>query len=189
MTPSSTADKSTIVRQHFQRFFNGHASEDHVWTLGRAIEELPRLRIVEFAPGPQSVLWVYATVGTWEACKDPMLEFILIAPAQDLRHVELLTMSAWYHIRHRLREGHTFPMGEPWLPGSTSDGFLVSKPYPFGPELEICKFPKSHLHVLWLLPITPAEREFKIREGQEALEQVFDDCGLEYWNPTRDSVV
>ena len=46
---------------------------------------------------------------------------------------------------------------------------LVSLPYPFGPELEVCQLPDGELHVLWLLPITLAEREFKVREGLEAL--------------------
>ena len=52
-----------------------------------------------------------------------------------------------------------------------------------------CHLPEGHLHVLWLLPITAAEREFKLRAGVEALEQRFDDCGLEYWDPQRVSVV
>ena len=45
-----------------------------------------------------------------------------------------------------------------------------------------------HLHVLWLLPITAAEREYKIREGQEQLEQRFDADAIEYWAPERPSV-
>jgi hypothetical protein len=88
-----------------------------------------------------------------------------------------------------LGTGHTFPIGEPLLPGSTCEYFLVSQPYPFGPELEVCNFPSGHVHILWLLPITAAEREFKVREGLEALEQRFDECALEYWNSDRASVV
>jgi hypothetical protein len=65
----------------------------------------------------------------------------------------------------------------------------VSLPYPFGPDLEVCDFADWHLHVLWLLPITAAERAFKVREGVEALEQRFDACALEYWVPDRASVV
>jgi hypothetical protein len=40
-----------------------------------------------------------------------------------------------------------------------------------------------------LLPITDEERNFKIKNGVDALEERFEDVGLEYWNPTRDSVV
>jgi hypothetical protein len=98
-------------------------------------------------------------------------------------------MAAWYHGRHGLGVGHTLPIGEPWLPGSTCEFLLVSRPYPFGPQLEVCDLPDGHLHVLWLLPITAAEREFKVREGVEALEQRFDACGLEYGVPDRASAV
>jgi hypothetical protein len=183
------AEPNAVVREHLCQFFAGHACEEHVWALGPAQEELPRLRIAEFAPGRTTGLWVYATIGAWEACDDPRLEFLLAAPEQDQRHVELLTMAAWYHGRRGLGTGHTFPIGEPWLPGSACEFFLVSLPYPFGPQLGVCNFPGWHLHVLWLLPITAAERELKVREGLEALEQRFDACALEYWVPGRASVL
>jgi hypothetical protein len=153
------------------------------------VDELPRLRVLEFAPGPKTALWVYATIGAWEAREDPRLEFVLLASGPDQRHVELLTMAAWYHGRRGLGAGHTFPIGEPWLPGSSCEFFLVSLPYPFGPALEVYNFPGGHLHIHWLLPITAAEREFKVREGLEALEQRFDACRLEYWDAGRESVV
>lgn len=182
-------DPGSVVRRHLVDFFAGHPHRDEVWTLGPAANELPRLRVVEFAPGPRTGLWVYASAGGWEARPDPRLEFVLVAPAPDLRHVELVTLTAWYHGRHGLGTDHTLPIGEPWLPGSGCDHLLVSRPYPFGPDLEICNVPDGHVHVLWLLPITAAEREFKVRHGTESLEQRFDNCGLEYWRPDRPSVV
>lgn len=114
-------DTNTLVRQHLRRFFAGHAWEEHQWTLGAAADELPRLRVAEFAPGPRSGLWVYATIGAWEACDDPRLEFLIAAPERDLRHVELVTMVAWYHRHYRLGTGHTLPIGEPWLPESNCE--------------------------------------------------------------------
>jgi hypothetical protein len=183
------ADANAVLRQHLRRFFAGHACEEHQWTLGPAAEELPRLRVAEFAPGPKTGLWVYVTTGAWEAREDPRLELLIAAPNRDQRHVELVTMAAWYHGRRGLGASHTLPIGEPWLPGSSCEYFLVSKPYPFGPDLEVCNFAGWHLHVLWLLPITAGEREYKLREGVEALEQRFDGCGLEYWVPGRVSAV
>jgi hypothetical protein len=168
------ADANAVIRQHLRRFFAGHACKEHQWTLGPASAELPRLRVAEFAPGPKTGLWVYVSIGAWEARQDPWLEFLIAAPAPDQRHVELVTMAAWYHGRRGLGTGHTLPIGESWLPGSACDFFLLSLPYPFGPDLEVCNFPDGHVHVLWLLPITAAEREFKVREGVEALEQRFD---------------
>jgi hypothetical protein len=183
------ADVNAVVRQHLQGFFSGHSCDEHQWMLGPAPEQLPRLRVVEFAPGPKTRLWVYASVGAWEARDDQRLEFLIAAPERDQRHVELVTMAAWYHGRHGLGTGHTLPIGEPWLPRSSCEFFLVSLPYPFGPNLEVCNVTDWHLHVLWLLPITADEREFKLREGVEALEQRFDACGLEYWLPDRASAV
>ena len=61
----------------------------------------------------------------------------------------------------RLDHGHTVPIGEPWLPGSACDHLLVSLPYPFGPELEMCRWDGGHARLLWLLPITEAERDFR----------------------------
>src|SRR5437867_2103078 len=90
-------EPNEVIRQHLRGFFAGHRCEEHVWTLGPAPERLPQLRIAEFAPGPKTGLWAYATIGAWEARKDPRLEFVIAAPEQDLRQVELLTMAAWYH--------------------------------------------------------------------------------------------
>jgi hypothetical protein len=185
----SNADTNASVRHHLQQFFTGHDSNEHQWTLGPTAVEFPRLRVAEFAPGPKTGLWMYATIGAWEARDDRRLEFLIAAPEQDLRHVELATMTAWYHSRHGLGTGHTLPIGEPWLRGSSCESFLVSLPYPFGPDLEICHFPGGHIHFLWLLPITAAEREFKMKEGVEALEQRFESSALEYWVPDRASVV
>jgi hypothetical protein len=185
----SEADPNAVVRQHLRQFFAGHACEEHIWTLGPAHDEMPQLRVAQFVPGPKTSLWIYATIGASVARADPRLEFIITAPQQDQRHVELLFMAAWYHLRRGLGTGHTLPIGEPWLSGSACEFFLVSPPYPFGPELEICNFEDGHLHVLWLLPITAAEREFKVREGVEALEQQFHTCGLEYSDPHRPSAV
>lgn len=147
-----------------------------------------------------------------------LLEFFLITPAENASHVELVTMIAWYHQTRGLGHGHTVPIGRPWLPDSALDHLLVSTPYPFQraqqpesgaesgvshapregctsepnnqpPELEVCNFDGGHVHFLWLLPITSAEREFKKSNGLEALEQRFEDAAIEYWLPSRASVV
>ena len=81
------------------------------------------------------------------------------------------------------------PVGEPCFDGSTCDVFLVSRPYPFGPELEICSLTDDHIHVLWLLPITQSERAFCQQQGIDALEARFDEVGLEYWKLDRAPVV
>lgn len=45
------------------------------------------------------------------------------------------------------------------------------------------------MRVLWLLPITQAEKRYKDAAGVETLEQRFDAVGLEYGRPDRPSAV
>jgi len=66
---------------------------------------------------------------------------------------------------------------------------LVSLPYPFGTDLELCKINGSHIHLFWLLPITRKEKEFKSENGLDALEESFEKQKLDYWRIDRESVV
>jgi len=66
---------------------------------------------------------------------------------------------------------------------------LVSLPYPFGPDLEICCVDGEHISLYWLLPITAAENQNATQNGTEALEQIFDREALEYWDFKRKSLV
>jgi hypothetical protein len=176
------------LRRHLPTFFTGHPYEETVWTLGPA-ELLPRLKIAVMSPDPRTGLWVYATVGASAARSDPtsLLEFVLTAPAEDLRHAELMTMTAYDHHTEGFGLGHTFPIGEPWLSGSACDHMLISLPYPFGPELEVCCLGERELSFYWVLLITRAERDFKAEHGQEALEQRFNAQAIEFWDPRRPS--
>ena len=79
--------------------------------------------------------------------------------------------------------------GEPWVPGSTLDHMLVSLPYPYGPDLERLALDGREVQLLWLLPITRSECDHKRTHGLEALEALFDDAPLEYWDARRRPVV
>src|SRR5579875_1639120 len=105
------------------------------------------------------------------------LEFVISTAAEAPRAVELLAMTVYCNRTGRLGLGHTVPIGEPWLPGSACDHLLVCLPYPFGPGLQTCHVGDLHVDVLWLLPITRAERDFKAAHGQEALERQFEEAG------------
>lgn len=180
-----------IVEDHVRRYFSGHAIKQETWSLGPILELIAQFRVLCVAPGERSAHWTYLSVGssTIEKEKGGLLEFLIIAPSANIHHVELLAMAGWYHSVSTLGLGHTAPIGVPWLPGSLCDHFLVSRPYPFGPDLEVCNFGGGHIDFCWLLPITTAERDFKKRNGLESLEQRFDEAAIEYWNPLRPSVV
>ena len=66
---------------------------------------------------------------------------------------------------------------------------VISLPYPFGPEWEVCCLGERDLHMYWLLPITKAEQKFKAEHRQEALEERFDTHAVESWGPQRPAVV
>lgn len=176
------------IHRHVHEFFEGHDQQRVAFDRGAITDLLPGFHAIEVAPGRRTELWTYVSVGV-ALVNAPHVEFVLTTRAQSERQVELLAMCAYYHHTEGLGLGHTFPIGQPWLPRSTLDNFLVSLPYPFGPDLEDLSLNEGDVQVLWLLPITRRERDFATSNGVEAIEQRFDEVALEYWNPQRNSVV
>lgn len=163
-------------------------------TPGPIHSRVPNFHVFRLAPTPKEGDWLYVTAGLWEATQHDGhgLEFVLAAPTASDTHVETLTMVAYYHATggaHKLDHGHTVPIGRPWIEGSACTYLLVSLPYPWGPSLEICTLPDGHLRILWLLPITKAEKVFRHKYGLEALERRFDAEPIIPSEPTRPSVV
>lgn len=174
------------VKEHLLSFFSGHTSQIFQWQAGPMMSEMPSFRVLQIAPGPKFGLYTYVSLGaSGMHMDDGRLEFAIFAQNESSRYVELVTMAAYYHKNQRLGLGDTFPLGEPWIPGATCDHALVSLPYPLGPEFEVCKTNSAHIHILWLLPITAKEREYKVKNGLEALESKFDERAIEFWNLNR----
>lgn len=135
-------------------------------------------------------MWTYVSVGGWAATEGKVgLEFLICTPTAEDRAVELLAMTVFYNRDGMLGLGDTMPIGEPWLPDSLCDHLLISLPYPYGPELQTSHVDDRHVEFLWLLPITEAERDFKVASGLEPLESRFDEVALKYWQIDRASVV
>lgn len=182
-----------VVESHVRAFFQGHAVEVVHHDLGperRAV--VPDLRVLVVSPGPRGDSWAYVTAGCWAAMeKDgPGPEFVMTAHVRDQRFIQLMAMIAYYHCGgHQLDLEHSMPIGEPWVPGSTCDNLLISLPYLHGPDLEHCPVPGGHARVLWTLPVTTAEIEFRRQHGHEALEQLFDEAEINPTDPFRASVV
>ncbi len=186
-----TRDLHATVRMHLEGFFAGHDTEYFTWELGPIRDALPHFRVGRFAPGPRFNLWVYASVGASSILHEEsgQLEFVLVCPHETPRAVELLSMIAHRHVSDPLGKWHLMPIGQPWLDGSSCDVLFISPPYPFGPGFEVCDSTHSHLHFLWLLPITQLERDYCRRHGASRLEDAFEQAGLEYWRVDRESVV
>ena len=184
-------DVCGALEEHIRRFFSGHATEVFTWTAGPIRSANEHFRVLRVEPKHPDGAWTYVTTGGWANTAESSggTEFILSTPVAVPRAVELLAMAVYYDRDGRLGLGHTLPIGEPWLPGSICDHFLISLPYPWGPQLQTCHVGDRHVEFLWLLPITSREREFKTKHGQEALEVRFEEVQLRYWNAQRDSAV
>jgi hypothetical protein len=189
-----TTDPVEAVDEHVHAFFSGHRIESLTQDTGPIDQRVPGFRVHAVAPGPHFPgLWTYVTTGCWQAVNEHGhgIEFVLATRRFTQRAVELLAMNAYYHAGppdQRLDLGHTVPIGEPWLPGSACDHALISAPYPWGTDLEVCDWVGGHARLLWYLPITEAERDHKRDRGLEALEQRFEDARLDFADPNRASV-
>jgi hypothetical protein len=58
-----------------------------------------------------------------------------------------------------------------------------------GPDLEDLVVHDRTIKCYWMIPITKAEREFKVLNGLEALETEFERTSFDYLDPRRQSVV
>lgn len=182
------------VHRHLTAYFDGHEITRHRWHRGPIEMRVPGFEVAQVSPGPRIGLWTYVSLGCWTVAHAERqgLEFVLCAPNQDSVHVETLAMTAYYHAglpHQRLDLGHTLSIGRPWLGRSACDHFLVSLPYPYGADIEVCRWEGGQARLLWLLPITQSERNFKVVHGLDALENRFDEAEIRFWDPRREPAV
>ena len=194
MPDYQTPDPGEAFDQHVRSYFAGHAITRQRWPVGPMESRIPGFAVYEVGPGPRFAGWSYLSSGCWRATAHGGhgLEFVLSTNSADSRHVEVVTIAAYYHAgveSQRLDLGHTVPIGEAWVHPGTCDHFLVSLPYTYGPDLEECSWETGHLRVLALMPITAAERSFKVENGVESLEQRLENAAIDFANPLRGSAV
>ena len=177
---------------HVLAFFQGHAPAERRWKSEKVARLNPLFHVLELGPGPRLPAWTYVTSGAGRQAPDNgrRLEFVLCAREPSERHVQLLYMTAHYHLTgETLDVGHTFSIGEPWVPGSSLDCVMVSLPFPFGPALEVFEHGDHQAHLLWLTPISSAERAFARRTGVNDLEALLESEQVDFLDPDRQSVV
>ncbi|WP_121632895.1 suppressor of fused domain protein [Tropicibacter alexandrii] len=185
-----------FTRLHVAGFFQGHEisrAPDPEYVPQRMSGTLPGFHVLQIGPGPQTSGWAYVTQGLCQTtlADGDGLELCLVSPEPDARNVECLFMLGDYLVEKvsTVHFGQTFDIGAPWLSGLMTH-LLLSKPYPFGPDLEIAKRPSGYVHHLWVLPIHKAEADFLHECGDlDALEDRFDVAGIDYLDPWRAAVV
>lgn len=150
------------------------------------VERLPKgFRILHF--GHPSGAQVYATWGMSQPGDEVRLELFMLtnnAPEEDV--LQFLTIVADFH-RCDVQLGlwHTINFGQPWTAGSSCDYGYLSLPYLDGPDLEWM----GDTRFLWLIPVSKSEVDFKKREGQEALERLFEQQQFNHCDSKRRPVV
>jgi hypothetical protein len=141
---------------------------------------------------PNSIheFFCYCTVGmSADRLDENLVELVLYTTTPDDSIIQLLTYCASFHRNKEfLNLHHTVNIGQPWLGRSKCDHGFISLPYLDGPTLELFTFSGKEIHCYWFIPITKRERDYKIENGCEALELLFEQHQFNYLDPERDSL-
>ena len=190
--PGTDVDAQAAIEAHLRHGFPGQRVVVQGWRTDAM--SAPHVRVLRVDPETRGGLWLHVSSGaSVPAGGGPAgpdgSEFVLVTPFKTLRAVELLAMVVYFHGVQELSVGDTVSVGEPWLPGSTCGHLLVSNPYLLADELWTLPLAGRSVHFRWVIPITADERAYAAEHGLEALEQRFEEAGLEYWDPHRSSVL
>ncbi|MGB3108108.1 suppressor of fused domain protein [Sphingobacterium siyangense] len=161
------------------------------WPKGPYKDLGDHFRVLEFPPTTERNMWAYATIGMSGLNDEFALELHMFSGEQDETLVESLIVVAHYHrFGASLGHWHTINWGRGWRMDSPCSYGLISLPYLDGPKLEILILDNNKsVHFYWLLPITEEEVAFKKENGAEKLEEIFEERGLNYLDPFRDTLV
>lgn len=194
--PVTGVDAQSAIEAHLRHGFPGQRVVVQGWRTDAM--SAPHVRVLRVDPESRGGLWLHVSSGAslpaegsagGAAVGTQGSEFVLVTPFKTLRAVELLAMVVYFHGVQALSVGDIVSVGEPWLPGSSCGHLLVSNPYLLADELWRLPLPGRTVHFRWVIPITATERAYATERGLDALEQRFEEAGLEYWDPHRASVV
>jgi hypothetical protein len=190
--PVTEVDGESAIEAHLRHGFPGQRVVVQGWRTDAM--SAPHVRVLRVDPESRGGLWLHVSSGASLPIESSAggahgSEFVLVTPFKTVRAVELLAMVVYFHGVQALSVGDIVSVGEPWLPGSACGYLLVSNPYLLADELWKLPLPGRTVHFRWVIPITAEERAYAAERGLDALEQLFEGAGLEYWDPHRASVV
>lgn len=188
--PLKDQNYCTALRQHVESYF-GKQGKALTLDYGPTEKLHPDFYVLEFVPNDRHKLFCYCTIGmSADRQDDNLIELVLYSAKPGKAIVELLTYCASYH-RNKLPLNihHTVNIGQPWLGDSKCDHGFISLPYLDGPDLELFNFGGKTIHYYWYIPITEKEKDYKIENGCEALEQLFEEKQIDFLNPNRESLI
>ena len=178
------------LRKHYETYFKTKGKVKKL-TKGPTEKLHPDFYILEIPPNSMHSMWVYLTVGmSFERTDENLIELFIFSPEQKNEIVELLTICASFHRNNEpLNIHHTVYIGQPWLNDSECDHGFISLPYLDGDKLDVFEFENKKYRFLWFIPITEKERNYKIDNGCEMLEQLFEENQIDYLNPKRKCLI
>jgi hypothetical protein len=158
---------------------------------GGPVDALPEdFAVLRFPPHGDRPVWTYATRAMSQPGDAAPVELHLFTPSKADEVVQILYALAHFHrTAAPLDLEHSVNFGQPWLGQSECSYGLISLPYLDGPALEQFRRGDALIHFYWLIPITPAERAYKVGHGMDALETRFEEAEFDYADPDRPSVV
>jgi len=178
------------LQEHLERWWG--PTEECVWESGPMRRERPELRVLR-AEARDDGLWLHASAGASaeRQVRGTGHEVFIVARDAEPELIELVTVAAHYALfgDHDVHEGHTLNIGRPWLPGSECDHLYLSAPYLRPPAFRVLTHPLGSAHLLWAVPITPAETAWRHVHGAEAFEQLMEDRTLDPYDVARASLV
>jgi hypothetical protein len=143
--------------------------------------------VLEIPPNKRHNMYAYCTVGmSSDRLDQNLFELFVYSPVQSKGLVAVMTWCAsWHRNNAALHTNHTVNIGTSWLYNSSCDHGLISLPYLDGKRLEHFHFEGHIIQCNWLIPITERERNYKMKFGAPALEDLFEQKRIDYLNPNR----
>jgi len=181
------------ICKHLKKIFPESEQEILKWSVGGIVNSIPDFIVCRLKQSNENKSWIYVSMGASKFLNkiSEHIEFVLLAPFEDERLVEVLAMVSHYHSNseYRLQLGSIINIGQGWVDGSDCDHLLVSLPYFKGQDFEQCLIEKHLVRLLWLIPITDKEHSFARDNGVEALEEIFESKNTRITDPFRDSEI
>lgn len=80
---------------------------------------------------------------------------------------------------------HTVPFGSAIISTSGMTAFILCSPFYDPLDFQEVRSGNFHIQILWAIPIFESERQFKIKNGWDALREIFEMKGVAVGDLTR----
>lgn len=178
MTPSGKQ-----ILAHFEKRW-GEAERTYTFATPQIPPQMRPLRICEFALRSDH-LTMYSSIGM---SRNPMpksdalhrVEIFMGSFQENPLLPQVIAMLATYPFTAKTFVGveHTVPFGSTIIPTSRMTAFVFCRPFYDPQDFWEIKLGTFHIQILWAIPIYESERQFKIRNGWDALRDLFERKGI-----------